>query len=168
MHYPTRQQRIAPAPETARNLTERDIALIWNAQSLPTDRALFCRDGRSVQVVYRGRWSYGYGPDFGAAMIALDGRLQRGDVEIHLKSGGWQSHGHDTDPRYNSVVLHVIAYRANDTALGVRCADGTDVPTLALDDFFTAGELALALRRAEAQGSRLGTYQKAAGHAANG
>jgi hypothetical protein len=37
-----------------------------------------------------------------------DGSLLRGDVEIHLESSGWRQHGHDRDPAYDRVLLHVV------------------------------------------------------------
>ena len=66
-------------------------------------------DGRHVHVVYPGMCPGGSGPDFrDAVLLKDDGRIERGDVELHLRAGDWVSHGHTRDPLYNSVVLHVI------------------------------------------------------------
>jgi hypothetical protein len=65
--------------------------------------------GRSLQVVYPGRAGHGAGPDLLDAIVALpEGRLVRGDVEIHNRASEWYAHGHDRDPRYDRVVLHVV------------------------------------------------------------
>ncbi len=63
-------------------------------------------DGRAVEVVHRGVWSHGLGPDFRDALILFDGReLRPGSVEVHLRTSTWAAHGHDRDPRYEDVVL---------------------------------------------------------------
>ena len=94
--------------------------------------------GQPVAVVYRGRWTAGSGPDFSGAMLALGERgstLVRGDVEIHLRCADWYAHGHDADPRYNGVALHVVLW-----PLGVKPvtrADGVSIPTLVLADYIS-------------------------------
>ena len=94
--------------------------------------------GQPVAVVYRGRWSAGSGPDFSGAMLTLGeggAHLQRGDVEMHLRCADWYAHGHDTDPRYNGVALHVVLWPLG--AKPVTRADGVSVPTLVLADYIT-------------------------------
>ena len=52
-------------------------------------------DGGEVQIVYRGSWSHGLGPDFQKALIDLgDGGLASGSIEIHLAASAWREHGH--------------------------------------------------------------------------
>jgi len=56
---------------------------------------------------------YGYhnhdsGPDFLFARITIDGTLWVGHVEIHIRTSAWKEHGHNDDPAYNNVVLHVV------------------------------------------------------------
>ncbi len=61
-------------------------------------------DGRTVEVVHRGTWSHGFGPDFRDALLLFDGReLRSGSVEIHLHTSAWADHGHHLDPRYDDV-----------------------------------------------------------------
>jgi hypothetical protein len=99
---------------------------------------MWCCDGEPVAVVYRGRWTAGSGPDFEGAIVSLGesgGRLVTGSVEMHLQCNDWWSHGHDRDPRYNSVALHVVL-RPNG-ARSVTRADGASVPTLVLADYIT-------------------------------
>src|SRR6202012_270411 len=31
-----------------------------------------------------------------------------GDVEIDLEPSGWHPHGHDANPRFKNVILHVV------------------------------------------------------------
>lgn len=106
----------------------REIALsaVWQAQAL--DGPLRTREGRDVQVISRGTWTHGFGPDFRDAMIALDGReLRSGSIEIHLETRGWRNHGHATDPRYNDVILHVVL---SDDGSETRREDGVVVPVV--------------------------------------
>lgn len=113
----------------------REIALsaAWQAQSLTGP--LRTRDGRTVEVVSRGTWTHGFGPDFRDAMVTFDGReLHAGSVEIHLATRGWVDHGHATDPRYNDVILHVVL---EDDGTETRREDGRIVPVVAVADRLT-------------------------------
>ncbi len=66
-------------------------------------------DGTSVLVVYPGIRADSRGPDYKDAVLSVDsGVAVRGDVELHLDSGDWSRHGHDADPSYDDVILHVV------------------------------------------------------------
>lgn len=92
-------------------------------------------DGRRVQVVYRGVWTYSNGPDFRDAMIDIDGRLRRGSVELHVRASDWDIHGHSSDPSYDDVVLHVVL---NDDRDGpVVTNSGLAIPTVDLTSFLS-------------------------------
>lgn len=85
---------------------EEDLYAQWERSAGRTVRGL----GGRYRIVYQGRRNGGPGPDYlGAALVFPDGILRRGDVEIHLRGGGWDWHGHRWDPRYRQVILHVIA-----------------------------------------------------------
>lgn len=93
--------------------------------------ALRTSEGQPLTVVYRGRWTFGFGPDFQGALIAFGAELRQGDIEIHLRASGWREHGHHLNPAYNSVILHVILDAVGSVAPCVR-QDGVRVPTLLL------------------------------------
>lgn len=99
------------------------LARIWHAQWL-TDR-LRTVSGESIRVVYRGVWTHGLGPDFSGAWLDVDGRLVHGDVEVHRRASGWYEHGHDRDPAYDTVELHVVL--DDDLGTPVRRRDGRAV-----------------------------------------
>ena len=65
-------------------------------------------DGRRVCIVDQGVLNNGSGPDFFNAKINIDGHAWAGDVEIHVRASDWHRHGHDGNPAYDSVVLHVV------------------------------------------------------------
>ncbi len=104
------------------------LSQIWNAQWLTTP--LLLADKRELRIVYRGVWTHGLGPDFTNAYLDIAGRLERGSVEIHRRASDWNAHGHERDPAYNDVVLHVVWQDDLDEA--VRRSDGVSVPTLLL------------------------------------
>lgn len=112
-----------------RPVSERLLSAIWQAQWLRR-AALRTTDGRSVRVVYRGRWSHGLGPDFHDALLVFDdGPLLRGDIEVHWRAADWIAHGHQHDPRYAAVILHVT-YEA--VPAECRRLDGAALPQVAL------------------------------------
>ncbi len=52
-----------------------------------------------------------------------------GDVEIHVYTSDWLKHGHQHDPKYHSIILHVV-YQ-HDMDIGVAC------PTLELKNYIS-------------------------------
>ncbi|HLI52037.1 MAG TPA: DUF2851 family protein [Thermomicrobiaceae bacterium] len=114
-----------PAP-----VSELLLAQIWNVQWFAGEPRT--TEGLPLRVVYRGIWTHGLGPDFNGALIDIDGRLQRGDVEIHRRASDWDRHGHQFDPAYNQVVLHVV--EEDDLGRPVRRGDGLSIPTLTLPE----------------------------------
>jgi hypothetical protein len=113
-------------------VSEHLVAWLWRRQLL--HGPLRCDDGRVVQVVYPGRpWGEGQ-PDFQGALIAWpDGRIERGDVEIHVGPRDWKQHGHQRDPAYGRVILHV-AFSADSSGPTLNVL-GERVPTLVLEPF---------------------------------
>jgi Protein of unknown function (DUF2851) len=88
--------------------SERLLQAIWQRQRLRRDR-LKTTDGQIVRVLHPGFASAEGGPDFCGAVIQFGNERPRaGDVEIDLAAGGWRAHGHDRNPNFQNVVLHVI------------------------------------------------------------
>lgn len=87
-------------------LPEHLLARLWRAKE---GRSLRTVDGRRIKVLYAGRPAPGHGPDFQDAVVRFDGERTTGNVELHRKPSDWRAHGHDADPAYEDVMLHVVA-----------------------------------------------------------
>ena len=125
---------VGQSPRTAGGPAARERLLhrLWQEQRL-TSRPLSADDGSRIQVIFPG-WPNGdRGPDFrGAILSTAEGRLLRGDVELHLHARDWRQHGHDQDPAYDKVVLHV-AWRRGEGSPAAQTASGSPVPTVFLE-----------------------------------
>jgi hypothetical protein len=87
---------------------ERLLQAVWRHQRLRRDR-LKTSDGKTVHVLHPGFASVEGGPDFRGAVIQTgDDPPRYGDVEIDLRSNGWHAHGHDRNPNFQNVILHVV------------------------------------------------------------
>lgn len=64
--------------------------------------------GSRLQVLAPGRINVHEGPDFMETAILLDGTVMVGNVEFHKKSSDWRKHNHSNDPRYSTVILHIV------------------------------------------------------------
>ena len=131
---------------------ERLLQAIWRHQRLRRDR-LKTADGKTVRILHPGFASVEGGPDFRDAIVQIgDGAPRSGDVEIDLRAGGWHAHGHDRNPAFKNVLLHVIWEDVGVHALasakpGSACRNAPDKlklelqpppPTLAISDALDA------------------------------
>ncbi|MGN0852575.1 MAG: DUF2851 family protein [Kiritimatiellia bacterium] len=98
-------------------LTERHVQALWYDGDL-RPAGIRTSDGLPVRVLDPGVWNLEAGPDFRDAVLEIgsDRRRVRGDVEIHVKSSDWATHGHAHDPAYAHVVAHVTWHRGTDGA----------------------------------------------------
>lgn len=93
-------------------------------------RTITLTDGRRVEVVAPGIHNPHAGPDFSDARLRFNGNLWAGNVEIHIRTSDWYFHGHDSDPAYDNVLLHVAA--SEDAPVCRK--DGSPVPTFITGD----------------------------------
>jgi hypothetical protein len=106
---------------------EKQVNLIWQQVR---GKELTSVEGGRIKVIYPGRTNGGNGPDFQDAVIVNGSALMKGDVEIHVKSSDWYSHGHHGDAEYNNVALHVVLWHDCDSATLLQ--SGKSVPVLCL------------------------------------
>lgn len=89
--------------------SERHLHCVWyDPRYRPLN--LHAVTGERIQVLQAGEWNLEAGPDFLNATLEIDGRRVQGDVEIHIRAADWRAHGHQADPRYGNVRLHVCFY----------------------------------------------------------
>lgn len=65
-------------------------------------------NGKRLQILSPGRLNVHEGPDFIEIAILLNGQVIIGDAEFHKNSSDWDAHSHSSDPRYDSVILHIV------------------------------------------------------------
>ena len=118
----------AKYPERQKVL-ERLLHCIWSEQLF---RKTLNVEGQSLVISSPGWWNLEAGPDFRNAELFVNGERMCGDVEIHLNSDDWYHHGHHLDPRYNSVVMHVVLYKSQQLC---RKQNGEVVKQLEMKDF---------------------------------
>lgn len=80
--------------------------------------------GDDVEILYAGIHNTDAGPDFNGARLRIGSQEWAGNVEIHVKASDWHRHGHDNDPAYDNIILHVVA--VDDTR--IKRADGSEIP----------------------------------------
>ncbi len=107
---------------------ERLLHYVWKHKILPL-KSLTTADGQEVEVIDPGLHNHDQGPDFFNAKVRLGGTLWAGNVEVHLRSSDWYRHSHESDPAYNSVILHVVGEIDGE----VRTQDGKSLPQVQLD-----------------------------------
>jgi hypothetical protein len=112
-------------------LAERVVQKIWLRQDFAT-HDLRLIDGRTLSILRAGAWNLLAGPDFRGARLRIDGSELTGDVEVHFRAGDWRAHGHDGDPAYDNVRLHVVMFPPADNQTVARSRRGEPLPTLVL------------------------------------
>ena len=109
-------------------MKEELLHYIWRMRRFDIQQ-LLTTHGNTISIQHFGHYNTDSGPDFKNARITIDKTLWVGHVEMHINSSDWVAHGHQTDPAYENVVLHVVM---NDDA-PVRYPNGHLIPTLILN-----------------------------------
>lgn len=110
-------------------ICERDLARIWQEGRF---RRLRDEHGNEVEIVYGGRPVVGPGCDFRDAVLKIKGIKICGDVEIHVGTDLWRRHGHERNPQYINVILHVAMWDRG--GLPALLPGGRNVPTVILSN----------------------------------
>ena len=111
-------------------IDEARVQQMWHEQRF-FDTNMASIDRRAIRVLKPGIWNHNEGPDFMHAEIEIDGKLQVGDVEIHVQSSEWYAHKHHLNSRYNRVIVHAVFFN-DDFNLRTRLQNGKRVPTVEL------------------------------------
>lgn len=110
-------------------IDERMVVALWEHQQLPAA----VLDTLGLRVIFRGLPSDAGGPDYQEAVLSVGNkRILTGDIEFHVAASDWYRHGHQLNPRYNDVILHVVW---TDDGSETRTESGRAVPVLALERY---------------------------------
>ena len=111
-------------------MNEKALHWIWEKQRFESPDLLLT-SGETLTILSPGNYNKDRsGPDFELGRIKIGNVEFCGPIEIHVKSSDWIKHGHQNDPAYNNVILHVVA--EHDLEIVVN---GYQLPTLVLSDF---------------------------------
>lgn len=105
---------------------EEIFQLLWSNRMLGLPLTL--ESGERLRVIDPGSLNHGSGSDFFNAKIKVDDNVWAGNIEIHMKASDWHRHGHDGDPAYDNVILHVVAI--SDTH--IKRSTGEEIPQTAV------------------------------------
>jgi hypothetical protein len=115
---------------------EKTVRCIWNDQLFKAD-SLRTTDGYELEIVFRGYWNFGPGPDFKNAVIKVNGKTLEGDVEIHVHASDLEAHDPSPDSEYGNVILNVFLWNSKSGS------NATGLPQLELKDHLSRGILDL-------------------------
>lgn len=113
---------------------ERHLQAMWLEQKY--FHPLVTSAGETVKVISPGIWNQSAGPDFLKAHLVIGNAEVFGDVELHLSPNDWYYHGHQRDPRYNQVVLHVSLWDQKKTK-PITSLSGKTIPHVSLENRLT-------------------------------
>ena len=106
---------------------EQLLQYVWKHKILPLE-CLETTDGKALEIIDPGLHNRNAGPDFFNAKLRIGNTMWVGNVEIHEHSRDWFRHGHDSDPAYDNVVLHVV----EDDDCNVTNSRGEFIPQIKL------------------------------------
>lgn len=128
---------------------EQVLQFIWERGLYQAD-GLRTTDGEPLEVLNPGYIQGNSGPDLAGARVRIGDRIWSGAVEVHVRAGEWFQHGHQHDPAYNTVILHVV----HTYDVEVRMQDGGVPPTLELAGRIDEGQVRSYRTLLEAQGGK--------------
>ena len=110
-------------------MREAFLHYLWRLQRYERHE-LRTTEGEPLTIGARGTLNTHAGPDFSDARVRIGTTRWAGHVEIHVRASDWYRHGHQTDPAYDNVILHVV--HTDDRPVSHR--HGERIPTLELKD----------------------------------
>lgn len=118
-----------------RQYKERLLQWIWKECEF-TSTLLETDCGSKVEIVDPGVLNHGEGPDFLCSRIKLDGMELHGSVEIHRLASEWNTHKHQREKNFDSVILHVVY--ENDMPGKIFRSDGTQPITVSIKPYLSS------------------------------
>lgn len=88
---------------------EKLMQYVWQHRLVPLVNMVTV-ENEPIEIINPGMINHDSGPDFFNADIKINGQRWIGDIEIHVRASDWKRHGHQNDPAYDSVVLHIVEH----------------------------------------------------------
>lgn len=108
-------------------MNESLLQYAWQFRLFATEQ-IATTDGTPINIIDVGNINYDAGPDFFNAKVKIGDTLWAGNVEIHCLASDWFRHHHDTDDRYDSIILHVVGK----SDLNIHRKNGETIPQIEL------------------------------------
>ncbi len=89
-------------------MKEEFLHYLWKYSLYDPDK-LLDNEGNRIIVNNPGEYNRDAGPDFFNARLRIADTEWAGNIEIHIRSSQWSIHGHNNDPAYDNVILHIVA-----------------------------------------------------------
>ena len=89
-------------------MKEEFLHYLWKYNLYNADK-LIDNEGNKIIVIHPGEYNRDSGPDFFNARLRITGTEWAGNVEIHTRASHFDNHGHNLDPAFDNVILHVVA-----------------------------------------------------------
>ncbi len=137
---------------------ELSLQRIWERQRFDR-RNLLTTTGEPIDILSPGRIQDHSGPDLEGARLRIGGQVWMGNIEVHLRSSEWDQHGHQDDPAYDNVILHVVLEHDRE----VITSSGFRPPTMELK-----GRIKVAHMDAAGHAKKKSALIPCAGHLMNG
>lgn len=91
------------------SISELILQRVWASGDFQQSE-LITEEGRRLEIVDLGELNRLAGPDFLNVRLKVDGELLEGDAELHFYSTDWRAHGHQDNPAFDKVVLHILVF----------------------------------------------------------
>lgn len=117
-------------------MREDYLHYLWKFQKFDSQGAKTV-DGKRLRIISPGLHNELSGPDFFNSRLLIGEQDWAGNVEIHLRSSDWYMHGHENDPAYDNVVLHVVW----DHDVEIFRKDNSSLPVMELRHYVSPGSL---------------------------
>lgn len=88
-------------------MRESFLHYLWRTRRFYTQN-LHTTQNQGIEIREPGEQNPHAGPDFFNARLCIGHTHWAGNVEMHISSSEWLTHGHSTDPAYDNVILHVV------------------------------------------------------------
>ncbi|MEH6766017.1 MAG: DUF2851 family protein [Aequorivita antarctica] len=111
-------------------MKEDFLHYVWKFQKFDVG-SFYTSNNENLHIKNQGSHNLNSGPDFFNAQIELNNQLWAGNVEIHIKSSDWYTHGHEADAAYDNVILHVVWEHDAE----IYRKDGSVIPTFTVKKY---------------------------------